>query len=355
MEEEHPPAERPSRIDRFFRSRWINWLTYAAAAGALTYVLLNVRFSELAHGVSQMIWWPVILAVVLQIAPRALQAWRWGYLLRPLKVRLHHLLHAIYVATLMNGVLPVCPSDLVRGVLVARRAQAGTARVFTSQAVERVADGIALALVTWLAARDLKLPAALHTALLGFAGVIGIGIVIGVVLMVKHRHLHSFVTRRQPGGRAGRAFKGISLDILSGVKAVKAWTMPVSIAAGMGILMLQVVTMWLMLYAYRMDLSLFEAAALFGIITIGTLIPNAPGKIGSWQFFCILGLGLMGVPADHAAGFSMIAFAIWTLPSLLWGGVAMVLSPVSWAGLRAGRGTGNKPAGPDRPREAPVT
>jgi uncharacterized protein (TIRG00374 family) len=323
-------------VNRLLGSRWLNWVTYAVAAGALAYVLLNVNFSELGHGVSNMIWWPIVLAVVLQVAPRALQAWRWGYLLRPVKVRIHHLLHAIYVGTLMNGVLPMCPSDLVRGVLVARRTRTGTARVFTSQAVERVADGIALALVTWLAVRGLQLPAALDTALLGFVAVIGVGVVVGLVVMVKHHRFHAFVSRRDPAGRAGKTLKGTSLDILAGVKAVKAWTMPVSISAGVGILATQVVSMWLMLYAYRIDLSLFEAAALFGIITIGTLIPNAPGKIGSWQFFCILGLGLLGVPATRAAGFSVIAFAIWTLPSLLWGAIAMIVSPVSWASLRGG-------------------
>jgi uncharacterized membrane protein YbhN (UPF0104 family) len=103
-------------------------------------------------------------------------------------------------------------------------------------------------------------------------------------------------------------------------------------------LAMQVVTMWLLLYSYRLDLSLLEAAGLFGVITIGTLIPNAPGKIGAWQFFCILGLGLFGVPSAHAAGFSMVAFAIWTVPSLLLGAIAMVLSPVSWADLRRGGG-----------------
>ena len=335
-----PEAKRPSRISRFLGSRWFKWLTYAVAAGALAYVLLSIDYADLANGVSQMIWWPIVLAVVLQIAPRALQAWRWAYLLRPVKIRLHHLLHAIYVATLMNGVLPVCPSDLVRGVLVARRTRTGTARIFTSQAVERVADGIALAVVTWLAVRGLDLPAALDSALLAFIAIIGAGVVAGIVLILKHRRFHAFVTRRAPAGRAGRSLKGASLDILAGMKAVKAWTMPISVAGGIGILVTQVVTMWLLLYAYHMDLSLFEAAALFGIITLGTIIPNAPGKIGSWQFFCILGLGLLGVPADHAAGFSMIAFAIWTLPSLLWGGLAMIISPVSWAGLRGGRSEG---------------
>jgi uncharacterized membrane protein YbhN (UPF0104 family) len=159
----------------------------------------------------------------------------------------------------------------------------------------------------------------------------------GLALIVKHRRLHGYVDSREPAGRMGRTLRSASLEVLAGARAVKVWTMPVSVSTGAGIVSMQVGVMWLMLYAYRIDLNLLEAAALFGIITIGTLIPNAPGKIGAWQFFCMVGLGLFGVPAAHAAGFSLVAFAIWTVPSLLLGVVALVVLPVSWAELTRGR------------------
>jgi uncharacterized protein (TIRG00374 family) len=319
------------------RSRWLKWLVYAIAAGALAYVLLKLNISDLRQGISHMIWWPVVLAVVLQTAPRVVQAWRWGYLLRPVKTRMRMLLHAIYVGTLMNGILPLCPSDLVRGVMVARSTHTATVRVLSSQAVERAADGFALALVAWLAIRGLKVPAGVDQALLALVCLVGAMMVVGLAMTLQHRRLHGYVDSREPAGRMGRTLRTASLDLLTGAKAVKAWTMPISISAGVGMVGMQVGVMWLMLYAYRIDLSLLEAAALFGIITIGTLIPSAPGKIGAWQFFCILGLGLFEVPAAHAAGFSLVAFAIWTIPSLLLGVVALVLSPVSWAALTGGR------------------
>jgi uncharacterized membrane protein YbhN (UPF0104 family) len=247
------------------------------------------------------------------------------------------LLHAIYVGTLMNGILPLCPSDLVRAVMVAKGTRTGTVRVLSSQAVERAADGVALALVAWLAIRGLRVPAGVNSALLALVALVGAMLAVGLVMKLQHRRLHGYVDSRLPIGRVGRSLKAASLDLLTGAKAVKAWTMPISISTGMGIVGMQVTVMWLLLYAYRLNLSFLEAAALFGIITIGTLVPNAPGKIGAWQFFCILGLGLFGVPASHAAGFSLVAFAIWTVPSLLLGVIALIVSPVSWAELTRGR------------------
>jgi uncharacterized protein (TIRG00374 family) len=330
-------ARSPDTAARPQRARWLKWLTYAIAAGALLYVVGKLNLSDLRHGISDMIWWPVVLAVILQIAPRVVQAWRWGYLLRPVKTRMRMLLHAIYVSTLMNGILPLCPSDLVRGVMVAKHTRTATVRVLSSQAVERAADGVALVLVVWLAVRGLRVPAAVDQALVALVALVAAMMVVGLFMTLQHRRLHGYVNSREPVGRVGRTVKSASLDVLAGAKAVKTWTMPISISTGLGMIGMQVTVMWLMLYAYHIDLSVLEAAALFGIITIGTLIPNAPGKIGAWQFFCILGLGLFEVPAAHAAGFSLVAFAIWTVPSLLLGVVALVVSPVSWAELTGGR------------------
>jgi hypothetical protein len=114
----------------------------------------------------------------------------------------------------------------------------------------------------------------------------------------------------------------------------------VSLSAAVGIAILRVGVLWLLLTAYHLHLSFLQAAGLFGIIMIGTFLPNTPGNVGSWQFFCVLGLGLFGVAGAQAAGFSLVAFAIWTIPSALIGVRALVTSPFSWSDLRIrGRST----------------
>ena len=70
---------------------------------------------------------------------------------------------------------------------------------------------------------------------------------------------------------------------------------------------------------------------------IGTFLPGTPGNVGSWQFFCTIGLQLFGVGAARAAGFSIVAYFIWTIPPLLMGLVALALSPFRWSELRTGR------------------
>ena len=42
------------------------------------------------------------------------------------------------------------------------------------------------------------------------------------------------------------------------------------------------------------------------ILIIGIAIPTAPGFIGNWHYFCILGLSLFGVPKTDALTFAII-------------------------------------------------
>jgi hypothetical protein len=52
------------------------------------------------------------------------------------------------------------------------------------------------------------------------------------------------------------------------------------------------------------------------IVRLGTLIPNTPSNIGTYQFFVVLGLSLLGVNKEDAAGFSAVVFVVLTVP--LW-------------------------------------
>jgi uncharacterized membrane protein YbhN (UPF0104 family) len=69
--------------------------------------------------------------------------------------------------------------------------------------------------------------------------------------------------------------------------------------------------------------SPFRAAGVFAIVMIGTFLPGTPGNVGSWQFFCAVGLQMFGVSAAQAAGFSLVAWAVWVIPPMLMGVVAL--------------------------------
>jgi uncharacterized membrane protein YbhN (UPF0104 family) len=113
--------------------------------------------------------------------------------------------------------------------------------------------------------------------------------------------------------------------------------MLVAVAAALAATAVNITAYWLMLRAYHLDLTLLQAAALFAIVMMGTFLPGTPGNVGSWQFFCAVGLQLFSVSAARAAGFSLIAYVIWTVPPAIMGFGALLTSSFKWSELRAGR------------------
>ena len=86
---------------------------------------------------------------------------------------------------------------------------------------------------------------------------------------------------------------------------------------------------------YGLDLSFWAGGAVFFIVSLGTAIPNAPGNVGSYQFFTIVGLTLFGVDKTFAAGFSMVVFVLLTLPLLILGSIAFSRSGLTLTSVQS--------------------
>ena len=344
---QHAEAEPPAKATppslgwgaRFLRSRWFTWASWGVSAVALGYVVSRLRLAQLRTDLSGIIWWLVIVAVLLQILPRVLETVRWQYLLRPLRLRFRDLFQAIYVGTLFSGILPLSGGDVVRGVMVAGRAKVPVMRVLSSELIERVSDAVAIILVVWFTLRGLTLTLALRLALGVLELGVGVAVLFGILLVVQNVNMRHHLEAWKPAPRAWQRVKTVSVEAIDAAARLTIRTLFVALSAALAATAVNVVSLWCLLRAYHLRLSPLDAAAVFAIITIGTFLPNAPGNLGPWQFFCVVGLQLFGISAARAAGFSLVAFFLWTIPPILMGFLALLISPFSWSELRQGQKT----------------
>jgi hypothetical protein len=71
------------------------------------------------------------------------------------------------------------------------------------------------------------------------------------------------------------------------------------------------------------------------VINLGVSLPNAPANVGSYQFFCVLGLNeVFQVEKTRATGFSFFAFIALMLPFVFLGFAALVRSGLSLRTMR---------------------
>ena len=107
-------------------------------------------------------------------------------------------------------------------------------------------------------------------------------------------------------------------------------------ALSLALLAGQILAFWLVMRACRLDVTAWVAAATVMIVHLGTAIPNAPANVGTYQFFCVVGLTLFGIDTPAAATFSVVVFVILTVPLWLLGSVALGRMGLSLAAIRHG-------------------
>jgi glycosyltransferase 2 family protein len=300
---------------------------YLFALGGLAWIFHDLSWSDL-HPVLARIAWPwVAAAVVADIASYACQGTRWSLLLRPVGVvSPARATEAIYAGLFVNELLPMRVGEILRVWLVSRRIGAPPAAIIPAIAMERLLDGIWVAAAVALAAHYVPLPGAFLRA----------GDIFGILVVATLVVFAVLVLRAQvePPTGAGRLRRFLSAQA-GGLRAIgRSEYLFVAGLISAGMLLLQGIAYWLVLRACGIDLGAGPGLVAFLVVHLGTALPNAPGNVGAYQLFSVLGLALFGVAKAEAAAFSVAVFVLLTVPLWALGWVALSRSGLS---LRAAR------------------
>jgi uncharacterized protein (TIRG00374 family) len=265
------------------------------------------------------------------------QGIRWRLLLQPVgRISILHSTQAIYAGLFTNEVLPMRIGELVRAYLVARWTEAKFLTIIPSMVVERLIDGGWLAVVFGITAIFVPLPGILLKA----GDTLGIIVVIATVLFLYLVRSRPKIPNKQeqkgPWNWKPLRMTSLLIDRLAiGLRGI-GFTRPFYLAfiLSPAFVLLQGLSFWLVMVGYGLHLSFWIGMAVFLIVHLGTLVPNAPANIGAYQFFCVVGLKLFGVEKTVATGFSFVVFILLSLPLLLIGYLAFSRSGATLLNIR---------------------
>jgi uncharacterized protein (TIRG00374 family) len=308
---------------------------YVIAGACLVWVFHGVHGERLARELRDIRWLWVGGAVVLDVMSYVCQGARWRFLLRPIgSISIMRATQAIYAGLFTNEIVPLRAGELVRAYLVSRWRTVPFFDVIPSMAVERLFDGIWLAVGIALIAIFVHLPENLVRAADALGAMLLAAVAAFVVLVILKKRLPDRPAAdgtRNPfrtlGSIIARVAQGIGSIGTSRYFYLALFISPL-------IPVCQMVSFWIIMRAYGLHLSLWVGAAVFVIVYFGTAIPNAPSNVGTYQFFAVLGLTLFGVDKTTATGFSMAVFIVLTLPLWVLGLVAIARSGMRLADLR---------------------
>lgn len=232
------------------------------------------------------------LAAALYWLAMGLRVLRWQRLLCQLApAPLHLVAETLVVGYAVNNVLPARLGEVARAAYAKRRLGIGRARVFGSIVIERVLDLGAI-----IACLGLGLLAQRRTAGAGQlptfelialnAGVL-IGLAALAIAILRSGHLG-----RLPLPAPLRA---VLRDFAAGMAALNARTALQAALLSAAVWLFEVLALMTVFRACAIGLTAGQGMLVMGAASLSTLVPTAPGYLGSYQLVFVLAMGAFGL------------------------------------------------------------
>jgi uncharacterized protein (TIRG00374 family) len=345
----------PSGVDTaakdMCRSRVKSALVYGFAVACLLWVFHNVHPRQLLASMFIANWGLVALAVIADILTYVLQGLRWKLLLAPVgRLSTLRATQGIYAGLFTNEWVPLRVGELVRAFLVSRWLSSRFTAVLPSMAVERILDAIWVVIGIALAGFFVPLPKDLVKVGAALGGIVALAALL-FLWIVFRKKTEAACTEHDSSPGVPRWFLRFASQFVRGLRDIGiSYRLYLSALLSAGMLASQILALWFMMLACRIDLPLRAAAVVLLVVRLGTAIPNAPANIGSFQLFTVLALGLFGEDKTVAAGFSMVYFLaltvpLWTLGLLAISRTGISLSTLRFEAAARGRSTGHTQCG----------
>jgi glycosyltransferase 2 family protein len=317
------------------RSRVPVVLGYGLSLACLIWVLHDFHIVQAAHEVAGVRWEWVLLGISFDVLSYGIQALRWKFLLTPFgRVRLSRAIRAVYAGLFANAIFPLRPGEVLRSYLLANSEGISLGRILGSVGVERLVDLVIATASLAIVSLFVELPRRFKRVA-DTLGIVTLVLLTIVVLLIFYLELRLGDTT-EPDATT-RRFSGKFMAALVGLHAMgTAPSFYLAVLTSVLMPLCQVFGLWAMMKSYgsRLDLPFIAAVVVLLVINLGVSLPNAPANVGSYQFFCVLGLSVFQVEKTTAAGFSFFAFLMLTLPVVLLGFVALVRSGMSLHSIR---------------------
>lgn len=270
------------------------------------------------------------------------RAWRWHYLLRPVKaISTRTMFPIVAIGYMGNNIYPARAGEVLRAYVLKRKQQVPISSSLATIIVERVFDGVVM-----LAFVFLNLPRlASLTSSSGFVGNIqslavwGAGAFLGVLALFLAAAMFPYRAEKLLAWGVGRLvpekFRDKVLDVgmrfLSGLESLRSPQEALMVfLTSVVIWLLETAKYWFVMQAFPFEVSFFALMLMNGIVNLATTIPSAPGYIGTFDAPGIAVLVAYGVPQGMAAGYTLVLHAALWIPITLLGAYYMAAEGIRW-------------------------
>lgn len=316
---------------------WRFWLGVLISLVLLYAVLHNTNPAELAAALAAANYAWLLPAIGIYFVGVWLRAWRWRFLLHPVKpLPVGILFKTIVIGYTANDILPFRLGELVRAYILSARTGVSTAATLTTIIVERLMDGLTMVGFMVVASLFLPLDEVLQ-ATVRVSAVLMLGVMGGLYVVLVSRRLAerliSLALRPIPTALSQR-LRRLAYAFLDGLSALRSGRDLLGVVVFSVLGWLPEAGMYALIgrgFGIDQPFSTFMLTTAAG--NLGAMVPSTPGYVGVFDAPAKYALLLSGVPDGLATTFTLVLHAALLLPVILLGLLFLWQEGLSLRGL----------------------
>lgn len=322
--------------------RWQFWLGVVISVVFLYLALRGLHLEDLGQVVQNAQYWWLIPGVLVYFLGVWARAWRWHYLLRPVKaISTRSMFPIVAIGYMGNNIYPVRAGEVLRAVVLKRRHDVPVSASLATIIVERVFDGVVMLAFVFLNLPELArltqdsgfIGNIRAAAVLGSAAFIGALAVFLLAAMFPHQaeSIVVWFVRRLLPARFQEKTLGLAGRFLGGLESLRSPREALMVfLTSVVIWLLETGKYWFVMHAFPFEVSFFALMLMNGIVNLATTIPSAPGYVGTFDAPGIAVLVAYGVDQALAAGYTLVLHAALWLPITALGAYYFAREGLRW-------------------------
>lgn len=322
--------------------KWQFWLGVLISIVFIWLSLRGLRLNDFWSTVRKANYFWLIPGITVYFIGVWVRAWRWHYLLKPIKeIPTKNMFPITVIGYMGNNIYPARAGEVLRAVILKRKEGVPVSASLATIIVERIFDGVVMLGFIFVNLSEL----AKLTGSSGFVGniqevaLIGTGVFIGalgVFLLAAMfpqvtAKIGTWVIERIMPQRLREKIIDIMNKFLDGLASLRSpFNVLMVFFTSVIIWLLETGKYWFVMYAFNFKVKFFTLMLMNGIVNLATTIPSAPGYIGTFDAPGIAVLTAYGVNQATAAGYTLtLHVALW-LPITLLGVYFMAREGLKW-------------------------
>jgi hypothetical protein len=323
--------------------KWQFWLGVLISILFIWLALRGLRLEEFWGAVqgANYIW--LLPGIAVYFVGVWVRAWRWHYLLGPIKkIPTKTMFPITTIGYMGNNIYPARAGEVLRAVILKRREGVPVSASLATIIVERIFDGVVMLAFVFVNLPEL----ALLTGASGFVGniqqvaIIGTGAFLGALAVfllaamfpLKTAQVGGWFINRFLPERLREKVSGIMARFLDGLASLRSpFNVLMVFFTSVIIWLLETGKYWFVMHAFPFEVSFFALMLMNGIVNLATTIPSAPGYIGTFDAPGIAVLTAYGVDQAIAAGYTLVLHVALWLPITLLGAYYLAREGIKWS------------------------